>query len=173
MECVDEEFNSFFAAASLVDNKADVPGCKSGRYLSLDPNVFRNVSNVKYEGHTLLPSLELKNRKAVYSSLPVVDMLKHLNLRSRSMLVNWDQAFVWDSKDGLIEDMGESAMNPNGLPLADTITKVQLRDELHLRTWVADLASSWSFRSPNQDSHSSKCRAEDHVKNSIHGKVRS
>ena len=141
MECVDEEFNSFLSAASLADNKADVPGCKSGRYLSLNPNVFRNVSHVKYEGHTLLPSLELKNRKAVYSSLPGVDMLKHLNLRSRSLLVNWDRAYVWDSKIGLIEDhIGDLAIDLNGLSLADTITKVQLRDELHLRTRVADLA---------------------------------
>ena len=39
VECVDEEFNSFFAAASLTETKADVPGCNSGKYLSLDSNV--------------------------------------------------------------------------------------------------------------------------------------
>ena len=117
-----------------------MPGCNSGKYLSLDPNVFRNVQNVKFEGHTLLPSLELKNRKAVLSSLPVIDMLKHLNVRTRSLLENWDKPLLWDSTVGLLETSEESASDSPNLPLSETITKDQLRDELRLRTWGADAA---------------------------------
>ena len=139
VECVDEEFNAFFAAASLTETKPDVPGCNNySRYLTLEPDVFRNVQYVKFDGHTLLPSLELKTRKAVLSALPAIDLLKDMNLRSKSLMENWDKPLAWDSKLGLL-DPSEEPSEDSLIPLlSESITKEQLRDELRLRTWGAD-----------------------------------
>ena len=143
VECVDEEFNAFFAAASLTETKPNVSGCSnSTRFLTLEPDVFRNVEFVKFEGHTLLPSLELKNRKAALSCLPVVDLLKQMNLRSKSILENWDKPLAWDSVVGLLDPSEESSEDSPILPLSDSITKEELRDELRLRTWGAESAIS-------------------------------
>ena len=75
-----------------------------GRYLTVDPTVFPRTKYVKNDGHTILPSLEFKTRKALMDGHSAADMLRQQNAKTRPLLVNWDKAYVWDSKERLKKD---------------------------------------------------------------------
>ena len=115
-------------------------GGKAGRYFEIDSTVFSNRSYVKVEGSTLLPSLEFKTRRAATGGLSVLDMLRHLNSRSRPLLENWNKEFVWDKLEGVKRtEEGDLETAVSNLTLEESVSKEDLRDEL-LRTRVADLA---------------------------------
>ena len=85
----------------MADYKSQVPGQQDGRFLEVDPEVFRNSRFVKWDAHTMLPSLDLKARVAARDTFFTLDMLKAQEEKTKPLLVNWENPCVWDKYIGL------------------------------------------------------------------------
>ena len=96
VEYLDEDLEKFLSSNPLADWRSQVQGGTEGRYLAVDPTVFPKTHYIKWDAHTLLPSLEFKTRKALVDSLSATDMLRKQNAKTRPLLVNWEKTYVWD-----------------------------------------------------------------------------
>ena len=139
--CSEESIEAFLSSKPLADWRNDIQGRPAARYLSLDGEVFRNTRYVKWESHTILPSVEFKARLAARDNYSAVDMLRVQNDKTKSLLVNWNKPYVWDRKTGLARDeAGELLQSLEGLTLEESVSKEDLIEELHMRSRLTELA---------------------------------
>ena len=60
----DEEMEVFLSSNPFVDWRSWVHGQPEGRYQSVDSDIFPTTPYIKWDAHTLLPSVEYKDRLA-------------------------------------------------------------------------------------------------------------
>ena len=125
----------------LTDWRVQVPDQQDGRYLEVDSELFQNTKFVKWEAHTLLPSMDFKARLAARDSFSTLDMLKAQETKTRPLLVNWNKPGVWDTHTGVAKnDNGELVASEDESTLAESVTKEDLLNELHNRSDLNTLA---------------------------------
>ena len=98
--CVSEDMESFLSSGPLAEWKTQVHGQPVGRYLSVDPEIFQQTSFIKWEAHTLLPSIDYKARLVARDTFSALDMLRAQEDKTRELLVNWNKPYVWNKEKG-------------------------------------------------------------------------
>ena len=102
--CADEEMEKFLSSNPFADWRSQVHGQPDGRYLSVDSDIFPTTPFIKWDAHTLLPSVEYKARLAAKDNLSAVDMLRAQNEKIKGLLINWNNPVVWNRHSGVQKD---------------------------------------------------------------------
>ena len=141
--CVSEDMESFLSSGPLAEWKTQVHGQPVGRYLSVDPEIFQQTSFIKWDAHTLLPSIDYKARLVARDTFSALDMLRAQEDKTRELLVNWNKPYVWNREKGVERDeLGELVEAAEGLTLEESVSKEDLRTELHMRSRLNNLVIS-------------------------------
>ena len=141
--CRDPKLESFLSGKPLAEWSNSVPKTTPGRFLEVDEDIFKNTKYVRWEAHTLMPSVEYKARLIAKDSFSALDMLRAQEAKTRPLLENWNRPGVWVPQTGVSkEENGDLTAPEDGSLLAESVSKEDLLNELHNRSDLNSLAIS-------------------------------
>ena len=97
--------------------------CPIVRNIYIDPKGYSlfwiiicfKVFVLKWEGSTLLSSLEFKNRVITKSFFSTLSLNRDFIDRSSSLLKNWDSTSQWSSDGLVLDEDGVATPHPDGI----------------------------------------------------------